>query len=418
MPNLRDKILILADDMTGALDSGVQLVGRGLSAVVLPDWHAALSDEEEDCSVVAVNTESRHLPAQEAAAIVEQLVRHAVHCGASRIYKKTDSGLRGNVGAEIAAALQYAGRERIHFIPAYPAAGRTTRNGVQYVSGVPLAQSIFARDPIEPMTESEVAKILQRQTDVPVHVIRKTEPADVRSLQGILLYDAQTDEDLKDIASRLKAEGELFLTAGCAGFLEYMPFTAKARTKTRLPELPKELLVVSGSKNAVTGQQLDAAEQAGAARRHVPVEQILAGTWSKEAQRAFLEDAGRAFAGHSVGILDTLSEVDFSRLPPMDSGQAGQVIAAGMGTLLSRCTELLPGRTLMVIGGDTLQGLIRARSIQKLYPVAELDTGVVLGSFVSGGRKQYVITKSGAFGERDQIKTLQQKLSDLQAGSE
>ena len=91
--------------------------------------------------------------------------------GAERLYKKTCSVFRGNVGAELDAMLDAAGAESAVVVAAFPANGRTTRGGIHHVRGVPLDQSEFARDPIHPRTESNLVADLARQTARPLRLL-------------------------------------------------------------------------------------------------------------------------------------------------------------------------------------------------------------------------------------------------------
>lgn len=418
MPEKKNRILILADDLTGALDSGVQLSSRGTRTVVLPDSRAAFQDGEDACDAVIVDTESRHIAPQEAARIVTEMVQKAQGRGISYIYKKTDSGLRGNVGVELAAACSAAGRKQIHYVPAYPDADRKTRDGIQYVNGRPLAESIFAKDPIEPMTKSRVDEILREQTDMEVHLIPlealRRNPL-LAGQNGILVYDAETNEDLKVIAEILHGLDELHLTAGCAGFLEYSAMDIPKGKLPELPDLPKKLLVVSGSQNAVTRQQLLEAQKCRAVREHVPVARILRGTWTQAEQAAFAACMLRQLKTSGIGIIDTFAETP----EPLSDGHSGNPNAAGtiareMGNLLRVLYDSSQDVTFMIIGGDTLQEFIRALQIQRLYPIAQIDTGVVLAEFHYGGRTRYIITKSGAFGPEDLVIRLHRWLDDRQ----
>jgi len=82
------RLLMIADDFTGALDTGVQLAAHGIPTQVVVD-QADLSA----CSstVLVVDTETRHLSAAKAAEAVARLTRSAVENGVGCIYKKTDS---------------------------------------------------------------------------------------------------------------------------------------------------------------------------------------------------------------------------------------------------------------------------------------------------------------------------------------
>lgn len=65
----------------------------------------------------------------------------------------------------------------------------------------------------------------------------------------------------------------------------------------------------------------------------------------------------------------------------------------------------------MIIGGDTLLEFLRQRKIGTIYPMAELFPGVVMAYYFYQGRKCYLISKSGGFGEKTLLKSLWQKLS-------
>ena len=130
-------LFVIADDFTGALDTGVQFASYG----------AAL-EADAQTQVLVVDAETRHLPAAQAYDTVYRLVRWAKEKKIGCIYKKTDSALRGNIGAELSAALAADGGDRLHFVPAFPNLERVTRGGVHYIGGVPVAQSVFERTPL------------------------------------------------------------------------------------------------------------------------------------------------------------------------------------------------------------------------------------------------------------------------------
>jgi len=111
------RLLMIADDFTGALDTGVQLAAHGIPTQVVvgqADLSACSS------TVLVVDTETRHLSAAKAAEAVARLTRSAVENGVGCIYKKTDSALRGNIGAELAALLKASGARNLPFLPAFP----------------------------------------------------------------------------------------------------------------------------------------------------------------------------------------------------------------------------------------------------------------------------------------------------------
>ena len=252
------KLLIVADDLTGGLDTGVQFARQGISTrvVVNPDpdgdWVQA------DAQVLVAVAETRHMPPEAAYDTVFGIVSAGRQGGIPYIYKKTDSALRGNIGAELSAALKASGNDVMAFLPAYPAMNRVTVKGRHYIDGVPVAQSVFGKDPFNPVQESNVQKLIGIQTDTPV-------TGEEDAGKGILVVNAQSDEDLKEAGRRLAGKGYLSVCAGCAGFAAFLPnlIGLEKGEVFEDPDLGESLLVISGSLNPVTLKQLEAAEENG-----------------------------------------------------------------------------------------------------------------------------------------------------------
>ena len=211
------RLLILADDFTGALDTGVPFRGKHTVLRFGQEPGSYLKGLAPDTKVLIVDAETRHLPPKAAAAVVGRIVEDAAGAGVACSYKKTDSGLRGNIGAELAAVLEYSGAKLLHFVPALPQLNRITKNGIQYIDGQKVADSVFGKDPFEPVTASHVADIIAQQTRMRVV---SPEETDVEG-QRIVLHDAETAENLKAIARKLKSSGE-------TGMPESVPAAAAA----------------------------------------------------------------------------------------------------------------------------------------------------------------------------------------------
>jgi uncharacterized protein YgbK (DUF1537 family) len=226
----------IADDATGALEVGATLAKLGVPARVIFDPAAPLADH-----VTIFDTESRHLPDEEAAERVRQIARRAEPN--SPIYKKIDSTLRGPIAAELAALAEIFPDRPIALIPAYPALGRTVRQGRVYVHGVPLEQTAFARDPRLPVHSSEIAGAI----------------------------DAETDADLDRIAASLHPAT---IVAGSGGFVSLWAKLSGLPTGAP-PPLPKlnSWLLVCGSRHPMSLEQAESA----------PIPKILAtGTGSPD----------------------------------------------------------------------------------------------------------------------------------------
>ena len=135
------RLLIIADDFTGALDTGIQFRGKQTALRFGQSPGSYLKGLAPGTKVLIIDAETRHLSPEEAAAVVGRIAKDAADTGTECIYKKTDSGLRGNIGSELMAVLQGTGGKALHFVPALPQLNRITKNGVQYIDGLEVADS-------------------------------------------------------------------------------------------------------------------------------------------------------------------------------------------------------------------------------------------------------------------------------------
>ena len=97
------KLLILADDLTGALDTGVQFSLRNIPTSVIVSEKPGISRLTQDCEVLSINAETRHMDRKSAYYCIKSLLEKYASPG-HYIYIKTDSALRGNIGAAFLAA--------------------------------------------------------------------------------------------------------------------------------------------------------------------------------------------------------------------------------------------------------------------------------------------------------------------------
>lgn len=417
-------LIILADDFTGALDTGVQFAGCGVSTRVVVGQQADIA--ACNATVLVVDTETRHLPMEQAAAIVAGLTKDAVKAGVTYLYKKTDSALRGNVGAELAAMLQASGETRLPFLPAFPQINRITKDGVHYINGVPVTESPFGVDPFEPVRHARVAELIAEQTDTPAYsypVLAAEDPIPAES--GILVFDAQTPEDLESTARVLlrTADGPHIL-AGCAGFAAVLPALLGLQGQTvMVPELDSRLLVLCGSVNDITLRQLDTAEEAGFARmRLTPRQKLEPGYWTSEDGQASLTEIETMLSGNAHCIIETndlivqdapknQATADYAAARGIDLEGIRVGIASSIGEMLGALFTSPSLGTLLLTGGDTLLQCMNRIGVQELVPVCELEKGVVLARFTYKGCTRHVITKSGGFGQPDLLLQLAARIA-------
>ena len=139
--------LVVADDRSGACDTGHQFAARGFETVVVSRDKSATAD------VLVVDTDSRYADAASAAERVREAVKTR---DPGLVYKKIDSTLRGNLVAEVDAALAASGADVAVVAPAFPAEGRTTVGGYHLVDGTPVAETTAGADPDAPVDTSHL----------------------------------------------------------------------------------------------------------------------------------------------------------------------------------------------------------------------------------------------------------------------
>jgi uncharacterized protein YgbK (DUF1537 family) len=154
------EIAMIADDLAGACDTGIEFLHAAGRVTVIIDSDDNWVDTDPRDGLYVWNTESRSLSPSEACRKVRRACINAVNRGTRIVVKKTDSAFRGAFGHEIAAVMEELHLDLCYLVPAIPAFGRVTRNGIQYIDRVPIAESFYRLDPKQPVTESQVAKIV------------------------------------------------------------------------------------------------------------------------------------------------------------------------------------------------------------------------------------------------------------------
>lgn len=400
------KLVIIADDFTGALDTGVQFAGKGAKTLVVTDLHYDFHSMDKEVEVLVMVTESRHLPSEEAYGIVRSIVERALKADIPYIYKKTDSALRGNIGSELKGLMDGAKIRSLPFIPAFPALRRITKEGIHYIEGVPVAESIFGEDPFEPILHSSVEMIIGSQVEVPVVVER--EGGSRREVEGIRVYDAETEEDLRRIAEDLTLTGLRF-SAGCAGFAatlsDLLGLDGEDSYERKLDE---PLFIACGSVNAVTIRQMRKAKEEGFPQVHLTPEQKLDKTWLLgESAKKEIQGWIREAASHGKFILD-VNDPEGSTATEYYKTQNGLTteelrvsISENLAAILKQMLDSGLRATVLCTGGDTLMALMEVLKIYELTPLYEIAPGVVATKFQYHGRTYNMISKSGGIGDED-----------------
>lgn len=349
MPTLR----LVADDLTGALDTAAEFVGLAGPVPVL--WGSQPADALPPSA--ALDTGTREAAAAEAVAAAEASV--PALRGADFAYKKLDSLLRGHTLLEVAACFRAGGWTHGVFAPAFPYQERATRGGRQFARA--------SSGEWKPVSGDIVAVFAG--LDQPARTGRLEGPLP----PGLTVFDAETDADLARVAALGRAAARPVLWCGSGGLARALASDSATPSSSALR---RPVLGLFGSDQAATARQLAAC---GAAS----VKVADGGPRSATLLRDRLAARGVAM-------------VSLDLAPGLDREAAARRIADGFGRLVRAIPR--PG-TLIAAGGETLKALCLALGARCLEAAGQVAPGIPR-SVMRGGAWDGldVVSKSGAFG--------------------
>src|SRR5918995_912474 len=381
-------IAVIADDLTGAADAGVQLVSTGYRTAVVFGEAEVVAD---DLDAVSFDTDSRTMPAGFAAKRVLEAARAARE--ARIVYKKLDSTLRGNVAAELAAALGGSGRQSVVIAPAFPAAGRTTVGGTQRVHGVPVDETEMANDPHTPVTEAHVPSLLA-DAFASVGVLGLEDLADPGRVRRVLegnecvVVDADRDADLEALV-RAVPDPARVLWAGSAGLAlalgSVYPGPCAGDTGLQRARV-RPVLVVVGSLSGVGREQV---RRLGGAYGGVDVTVETGGAGALEKTVAAVRDA---LAGRECAVVHS----------PEERSASSESVLGSLAEVVALLSERGLFEGLVLTGGATAGGVARRLGASGVRLGGEVESGVPMGTLI-GPRPYPPVTKAGGFGAPDTL---------------
>ncbi len=390
-------VTIIADDLTGACDTGCLFAGPGpVGVLAAPALTAADSSvgAPVSMSVIAIDTESRALPPRGAAAAIHAAARRwRERLDTGRVFKKVDSTLRGAAGVELTALLEHGPPFTGALVcPAFPAQRRVVRQGRLLVDSVPVHESTIARDPAFRAATSDLTGLLAGGAPVvalELDDVRAGAEKVAHLLEhhrgALLAADAETDADLATLAeAALLAPGTLI--AGSAGLGRALSRALGCEAPPVALPPGRARLAVVGSLHPASRAQLDALLAAG-----VPLVTADARGHGDLAPAVAALAAGRAALVASAST-------------PADREAVARHLAAAAARILERAAPDL----VAVTGGDTAYALIRALRPRRFDLVGAPGDGLALGRLVlaDDGRSLALLTKAGGFGAADLLATI------------
>jgi uncharacterized protein YgbK (DUF1537 family) len=354
-------IAVIADDFTGAAEIGGVGLRYGLKVVILTSVQ-----EQPEADLLVITTNSRSLSPDEASAETERISRLVMDFKPDFIYKKLDSVLRGNITREIMAHLSVFGKKRAILVPGNPDLGRTIEKGFYYVNGIPLDRTFFAQSPDFPVNSASVVDIISK----------KGIPAVSRSIDedlpgsGIIVGDVTSQYDLARWAQKID---ENTLAAGGAGFFDVIMSGFFRKQK----EIGRELFYLDGISLFVLGS------------RYPKDEKMLGKINGNDLVRLNMPEAIYRDRNFAPALLDRWAEEIIRSLnkgervvvsvdhETHDEPGLTRRIRTTLGKLVQRVSSRVKIDNLLIEGGATTHEILHNLGIIKLYPIHELELGII-----------------------------------------
>ncbi len=420
---------VVADDFTGASDAASFLVKAGVPTVLfngIPDTEPELS-EETKAVVIALKT--RTMPRERA--VVESLAafRKLKGMGASQLYLKYcstfDSTSEGNIGPVADAVMKAWNIPYTVLCPSLPVNGRTVKDGILYVNGVPLAESPMRNHPLTPMRDSRLVNLMEMQSEFPAKVVGSSSMVAAGSVAPgkpcYLIPDYETDEDGDRIAAFF---GNLSFLTGGSGLIgalgrRYMKLCGMEQGKcddvsaverTGTAEMPDEnsvsstqpeessvmgkALVLAGSCSAMTLRQIADYTGRGAVSHRLLPDELLDGRQNVENVFAWIQEQKSGTL-----IFSSASPEDLEKSQRFGKERVAAKIEETLAGL-ARMAAVHSYTRIIVAGGETSGAVTQALGYQAFQIGESVAPGVPVMTPLANPSLRLVL-KSGNFGQED-----------------
>lgn len=406
----------IADDLTGATDLALMLTRAGMRTVqVMQVPDASTKLDGFDAVVVALKT--RTCPVEEAVSLSLKSADALLALGAKQLFFKYcstfDSTDQGNIGPVAEALLSRLGADLALACPAFPTNKRTVYMGNLFVGDVPLAESPMKDHPLTPMRDSNLARVLQRQTKlkvglVPFAVVNKGTAAISEAFaaaiakdERFVIVDAITDQHLVDMGTA--AAGMRLITGG-SGVALGLPANFIRQGLMRGADAPKHLtapkgraVIIAGSCSEATRGQVAAAKGAGLPAFEVDPSAVKNGELNGGSLAAWAQKQ----PGDKPVLIYSSADPDTVRKVQEKFGRdaAGSMIEQAFAAAARSLVDM--GFTRMIVaGGETSGAVVNGLGVTALEIGPEIDPGVPWTRSI-GGTELALALKSGNFGAPD-----------------
>lgn len=391
------KLLMLADDFTGAGDAGVQMTKNGIEAHIIFD-----TEEIDQEKSYVIDTESRNIPAEDAYQKVKNILQSMEKYPYEYYYKKIDSTLRGNLKAEMMAAKEVLKPDIIVFNPANPDSNRVVIDGTLMMNGVRITETEIMKDPLCLVTEDNLETLMKNQMeDTVVHFSLnevRNNTMDIGKAK-IITLDVLENSDLNAVVKYILSLEKKVLWVGSAGM-------ANALVKAMRVQYP--VLALVGSISETSRMQVRIAEEAGAKVVEMNIANLIRGG---DIRKTATEVITLLHYGLDVIVVtakthdDYMEAIEVGKKNGMTRTEVAKYTQARIGELSAAILKEAKVCGCFLTGGDTAISVNNynhahgAKLVDEILPIIaliQLDGGDYPGL--------PCIVKGGSIGDREALK--------------
>lgn len=426
-------IYVIADDLTGANDTGVQFAKKGYNTKLLIFDKQSTIMIPDNADVFVIDTETREAESKTAREVLRDILKKINMNENDIFYKKVDSTLRGNVGVEIEEIMNILKKDICIFSSSLPSQQRMTVRGYLIVNQKPLGLSEYSSNHLDQGENSFIPFLLKKQTDFPVGQIdlkdvakgQKTILSKINELSQkgnkIIVIDSTNEEHLKDIfASSLKLDRPV-LFSGSAGLANHFPHINNKHEvlKIKVEDNKGPVIAVAGSRNSIMEDQINYLKnRLNVSELKIDLEQIFSN--KEKILDSYTSVCLEAIKGnhdlviHTAAIYNEEKLINKKLMLKYNIGfrELEIEIKNFLGKLTSKIIKNSSSRNLILTGGDTALGVCKELGIYNMNILDELLPGIPLAIANYKNYNLNIVTKAGGFGKEDTLYHLINKLKN------
>lgn len=400
-------IYILADDLTGASDTGIQYKNAGYETLVKV-YNDDNLDSDKKYEVVAVNLDTRSMSEKDAYKKTAEYIKNLKDFKFKYIYKKVDSLMRGNPAIELEATMNELQAEIAIVAPSFPENDRILEHGIlRLLDGRSVDVTKLFQD-----------KMTRKVKNIDINIIQEG-PSKIKDEiykyyeqgYGVFVMDVLEDCDLENIKIACDDIDLKKIYCGSAGLAKHLSLTSNKKIeKTRIKRNHVPILLIVGTRSEKTRIQV---ERLVADEKNELIEidtnEIITNNSVIVKEEVVKRAKDQLANGEDLIILavsglfeEYLMSLNISKEEAKDS----LIIAEALGEISREILEESKIKTIISTGGDTSLQVCRYLNAKGIQLYEEVLPGVPLGKIILDENLNLnlnIVTKSGSFGEDDTL---------------